>query len=59
MAAFRVAKLKFIHDTMNQHMYVEILKRNLKDSTCIACIEIEQNFIMQQDNDPKHTSRCV
>jgi transposase len=42
---------------MNGAMYKEILNKNLFES--VNNMEIEEEYIFQQDNDSKHTSRVV
>lgn len=53
MAANGVGKLAFIDGIMDQYVYINILIENLKTST--DQLAITENFIFQQDNDPKHT----
>lgn len=52
-----VGKICFIDGKMNGQMYVEILKDNLIESASI--LGKVDNFIFQQDNDPKHTSAAA
>ena len=42
---------------MNRAMYKEILNKNLFES--VNNMEIEEEYIFQQDNDSKHISRVV
>lgn len=57
MAAGGVGKLVFIETTMNKWGYLDILKKNLKNSA--QQLGLDNNFIFQQDNDPKHSSHVV
>jgi hypothetical protein len=41
---------------MDSKKYVNILSNNLKASASVMELE---NFIFQQDNDPKHTSKLA
>ena len=54
-----VGKLTFIDEKMDASMYCEILKANLRPSTCmiIKKLRMGNDFILQQDNDPKHTAK--
>lgn len=52
-----VGNLHFIEDIMDAKMYLKILQNNLVDSA--KKMNIENNFIFQQDNDPKHSARIV
>lgn len=54
MAASGVGNLIFIDSIMNQGLYIEILKKNLKQSA--AKLGLENEYWFQQDNDPKHTA---
>jgi transposase len=47
-----VGKLVFIEGIMNIHYYKRILMNNLKSFTTSMGLD---NFIFQQDNNPKHT----
>lgn len=49
-----VGNLAFIEDTMDKFQYFNIVSSNLKPSAINLGLE---NFIFQQDNDPKHTSK--
>jgi transposase len=51
-----MGKLVFIDDTMDQWVYLNILKNNLNESASLMGLE---SFIFQQDNDPKHTSKVI
>ena len=50
-----VGKLTFIDEKMDASMYCEILKANLQPST--KKLRMGNDFILQQDNDPKHTTK--
>ena len=54
MSANGVGNMEFVEGIMDQYEYIRILRRNLKPSA--ATLGIEDNFIFQQDNDPKHKS---
>lgn len=49
-----IGKLAFIEGKMNAISYVDILRNHLSASAASMGLE---NYIFQQDNDPKHTSR--
>ena len=53
-AADKVGDLHQIHGILNQHGYHSILQRHAIPSGTRL---IGPNFVLQQDNDPKHTSR--
>ncbi|KAH8288665.1 hypothetical protein KR054_007468, partial [Drosophila jambulina] len=55
MSARGVGNLIFIDGIMNAEMYLNILKENLHSSATKMGLE-RDNFIFQQDNDPKHTA---
>lgn len=55
MAADGVGNLEFIDGIMNADAYVGILERNMKSSA--RKLGLGRNFMFQQDNDPKHTSK--
>jgi transposase len=57
MAAAGVGNLVFIDTTMDRFQYLTILKDNLKAS--VEKLGLEQSWIFQQDNDPKHTAIIV
>lgn len=57
MAASGVGNLVFIDGTMDQYVYLDILKRNLKVSAEKLGLNTDYHF--QQDNDPKHTAYNV
>lgn len=55
MSANGVGNLHFIEGTMDHRMYIDILKNNLRSSA--QKMGLGDDFIFQQDNDPKHTAR--
>lgn len=57
MAASGVGKLVFIDGEMDRFAYKNIIAQNLPLSKDI--LGLEDNFIFQQDNDPKHKSAYV
>lgn len=57
MAASGVGNLVLIENTMDQHVYLNILKENLKESA--RKLGVLNNYYFQQDNDPKHTAQKV
>lgn len=57
MAASGVGNLVFIDSIMDKWIYLNILKDNLKQSA--SQLGLENIFIFQQDQDPKHTSKIV
>lgn len=54
MAWRGAGKLTFIDSTMDHKLYIDILKKNLKPTA--RKFRFGNNFIFQQDNDPKHTA---
>ncbi|GFU01539.1 transposable element Tcb2 transposase [Trichonephila clavipes] len=46
--------LAFIDNKMNALAYIEVLRRNLLDGAKKSIME--NTFVFQQDNDPKHTA---
>ncbi|GFX54788.1 transposable element Tcb2 transposase [Trichonephila clavipes] len=46
--------LAFIDNKMNAFAYMDVLRHNLLDSA--KKLSMENTFIFQQDNDPKHTA---
>ena len=50
-----VGELAQIDGIMNADKYIDILSENLEPS--ILKIGLENGFLFQQDNDPKHTAR--
>lgn len=57
MAASGVGKLHFINSTMDRHVYLSILKTSFLSS--VIDLGLSENYMFQQDNDPKHTSRLI
>lgn len=57
MAASGVGKLIFIDGKMDQFLYKRILQENLLSSA--RQLNMEADFVFQQDNDPKHTAKSV
>lgn len=57
MSSVGVGKLEFIESTMNKEEYIDLLKRNLLQST--EDLGIRDIFRFYQDNDPKHKSGIV
>lgn len=57
MAASGVGRLVFIDGIMDKYLYLNILKNNLKESA--TQLGLNDSFIFQQDNDPKHTALIV
>ena len=55
MSAKGVGKLHFIEGKIDHMMYIDILKKNLRASA--EKMGLGEDFIFQQDNDPKHTAR--
>lgn len=53
---FGVGNIEIIEGTMDSAYYIDIISRNLMYSAEKMGI---RNFIFQQDNDPKHTSRLT
>ncbi len=42
---------------MNSALYQKILKENVRPSVCD--LKLKRTWVMQQDNDPKHTSKTT
>lgn len=57
MAVTGVGSLVFIDTIMNKQVYLNILKGHLKDDA--AKLQLGNQWIFQQDQDPKHTSHLV
>ena len=57
MASKGIGKLHIIKGKMDRFMYKSILTKNIKASA--IKLGIEDVFIFQQDNDPKHTSQYI
>ncbi|KAG2465365.1 TCB1 transposase, partial [Polypterus senegalus] len=56
-AASGPVRLAFIDETMNSELYQRILKENVR--TSVHELNLKRRWVMQQDNDPKHTSRST
>ncbi|GBM65196.1 hypothetical protein AVEN_82374-2-1, partial [Araneus ventricosus] len=54
MASTRAGNLVFIDGIMNHMVYLDILHNSLKESA--KNLGLDENFIFQHDNDPKHTA---
>ncbi len=52
-----LVKLAIIDRTMNSALYQKILKENVRLSVCD--LKLKHTWVMQQDNDPKHTSKST
>ncbi|KAK3517541.1 hypothetical protein QTP70_012629 [Hemibagrus guttatus] len=50
-------RLAVINGTMNSAVYQKILKENVRPSVCD--LKLKQTWVLQQDNDPKHTSKST
>ena len=57
MASSGVGSFEFINGTMTQYTYLDIVKQNIKLSA--KKLGLNRQFIFQEDNDPKHTSKLV
>jgi hypothetical protein len=57
MSASGVGNLVFIDGIMDQYIYLDILRNNLKCS--VDKLSLGSSFIFQQDNDSKHTANHV
>ncbi len=49
--------LAIIDGTINSALYQKILKENIWPSVCD--LKLKRTWVMQQDNDPKHTSKST
>ncbi|KAK3522939.1 hypothetical protein QTP86_009710 [Hemibagrus guttatus] len=49
--------LAVINGTMNSAVYQKILKENVRPSVCD--LKLKRTWVLQQDNDPKHTSKST
>ncbi len=49
--------LAIIDGTMNSALYQKILRENVRPSVCD--LKLKRTWVMQQDNDPKHTSKSI
>ena len=56
-AASGPGRLAIIDGTMNSELYQRILKENVR--TSVHELNLKRRWVMQQDNDPKHTSRST
>ncbi|MGH0168425.1 UNVERIFIED_CONTAM: hypothetical protein FKN15_054889 [Acipenser sinensis] len=56
-AASRPGQLSIIDTTMNAALYQKILEENVRPS--VHELKLNRKWVMQQDNDPKHTSRST
>ncbi len=56
-AASGPGRLAIIDGTMNSALYQKILKENVRPSVCD--LKLKRTWVMQQDNDPKHTSKST
>ncbi len=54
-AASGPGRLAIIDGTMNSALYQKILKENVRQSVC----DLKRTWVMQQDNDSKHTSKST
>ncbi|GFU02774.1 transposable element Tcb2 transposase [Trichonephila clavipes] len=54
VANIGAGNLEFIDNQMNALAYIDVLRHNLLDSA--KKLSMENTFIFQQDNDPKHTA---
>ncbi|KAK3527966.1 hypothetical protein QTP86_013080 [Hemibagrus guttatus] len=50
-------RLAVMNGTMNSAVYQKILKENVRPSVCD--LKLKQTWVLQQDNDPKHTSKST
>ncbi|KAK3568595.1 hypothetical protein QTP86_010208 [Hemibagrus guttatus] len=56
-AASGPGRLAVINGTMNSAVYQKILKENVRPSVCD--LKLKRTWVLQQDNDPKHTSKST
>ena len=56
-AASGPGRLAIIDGTMNSALYQKILKDNVWPS--VGDLKLKRTWVMQQDNDPKHTSMSI
>lgn len=52
-----VGRLEFIETIMDKYAYLNVLKRNLKQS--VDELGLGREYYFQQDNNPKHTADIV
>lgn len=57
MAASGVGELVFIEKNMNASVYLNILRHDLLKS--VRSLQLRRDWILLQDNDPKHKSKIV
>jgi hypothetical protein len=57
MSSKGVGRLVFIEGTLTAISYVRTLAENLEAS--VEKLGLEDGFIYQRDNDPKHTTRII
>ncbi|MGH0123262.1 UNVERIFIED_CONTAM: hypothetical protein FKN15_021002 [Acipenser sinensis] len=50
-------RLAIIEGTMNSALYQRILQENVRPS--VRELKLKCSWVMQQDNDPKHTSKST
>ena len=56
-AASGPGRLAVIDGHMNSALYQKILKENVRPS--VQDLKLKRTWVMQQDNDPKHTSKST
>uniref|UniRef100_A0A9J8CLU9 Transposase n=1 Tax=Cyprinus carpio carpio TaxID=630221 RepID=A0A9J8CLU9_CYPCA len=56
-AASGPGRLAVINGTMNSAVYQKILKENVRPS--VRDLKLKRTWVLQQDNDPKHTSKST
>uniref|UniRef100_A0A9J8AH52 Transposase Tc1-like domain-containing protein n=1 Tax=Cyprinus carpio carpio TaxID=630221 RepID=A0A9J8AH52_CYPCA len=56
-AASGPGRLVISDGTMNSALYQKILKKNVRLSVCD--LKLKRTWVMEQDNDPKHTSKSI
>ena len=56
-AASGPGQLAVIDGTINSAVYQKILKANVRPS--VRALKLKRSWVMQQDNDPKHTSKST
>lgn len=57
MTSFGVGNLHFIDGIMDQKIYLDILRKNVKEST--VKLGVNKKFNFNQDSDPKHMAYKV